>query len=721
MNNQYSKYRLARRDFLKMGGIVSAGIMMPLKYSRALLTKPANNNNWDHYFLGAAYYPEWWGPSEWENDFRQMHELGLNTVRMGEFAWAKFEPAEGKFDFDWMDKAVAIAARYKIDVIMCTPTDSPPPWLYQEHNDIMGGNELGAYTYGGRKGYCVNSPDYLKACANITNALAEHYGRNPGVIGWQLDNEPGNPFKCFDANCEQAFRVWLQKRYGSLAELNKVWNGGFWSNEYTDWAQIGFPKNSAEGGWQPAISLDYRRFFSGSYLNYLKTQALLLRGKIKNQFIFTNWPFPQWSVDIFAGAEFLDACAWDNYTSAPGISNFKHQYISGFNHDITRCAGPNQRFICPEQIANLPSNALNGALRLQAYMGLAHGSYGHLYFEWRRPDAGSEQYRPSMIKRFDGTIGPTQLIFEQIAREFKRLGPVLAGAETKADIALLYDFGNQWSQGFNFSGRDARDYYDYQSERYYNGLKVLQRNIDIVPLKTDFSTYKLIVAANLRLVDDATVSRLVDFVSRGGILLLNYRCGTQNMDNSMRHVLSPGPFAGIAGLSVESKLDLLEYNEADGALDKKASDDLGIVFQGSDTVFHPSNVLEKLSLHGAEPVAVFKGGRMAGLPAITQNSYRNGKVYYVATDCNDDTFHGALARMIGNAGNLSPLISVPDGVEVVSRESREKVYYFLLNLTENSFNNIALPAAMDELITGQTSTIKISLPPLEAAVLMLIK
>ena len=219
-----------------------------------------------------------------------MQALGLNTVRMGEFAWSSFEPQEGKFSFDWMDHAIAIANRHGIRVILATPTAAVPPWLYALHPDVLGANALGPYTYGGRKGYCTNSPNYLAASARITEALAEHYGSHPGVIGWQLDNEPGIPFECYDSNCEHSFQGWLEKRYGSLDALNHTWNGAFWSNHYTDWSQIHFPKNSGEGGWQPAITLDYRKFFSDSYLNHLRRQADILHRVTKNQFVYTNWP-----------------------------------------------------------------------------------------------------------------------------------------------------------------------------------------------------------------------------------------------------------------------------------------------------------------------------------------------------------------------------------------------------------------------------------------------
>ncbi len=401
---------------------------------------------WDHYLLGAAYYPDWWEPAEWEIDFRQMRVLGLNAVRMGEFAWALFEPSPGQFEFAWMDRAIDIAKHHGIDVVLATPTASVPPWLYQQHPDVLGADEAGPYTYGGRKGYCTNSPNYLEASARITTALASHYGRNPGVIGWQLDDEPGFPFKCYDSNCEQAFQRRLKQRYGTLEALNRAWNGAFWSNKFSDWSQIRFPYHSAEGGWQPAITLEYRRFFSGSFQNHLRRQSEILHQGTEGQFVFTNWPSATWSVNVFTSARFLDATAWDNYVSAPGLSEFPNQYISSFHNDFCRCAGPHQRFLCAEQIAYVPTNAMPEGLRLQAYMNLAHGSHGHMYFEWRRPLAGGEEARPSLIKRADGTINPAKPVFERIGREFARLGPRLANATTRSDIALIYDSG--WHQCF---------------------------------------------------------------------------------------------------------------------------------------------------------------------------------------------------------------------------------------------------------------------------------
>ena len=715
-----------RRTFTKLVGLSGLGALSsrPGRAADSLLQGTVRDSSalatsaWDVYRLGTSYYPEWWEAGEWETDFAQMQALGLNTVRMGEFAWSSFEPQEGKFSFDWMDHAIEIANRHGIRVLLATPTAAVPPWLYQLHPDVLGASALGPYTYGGRKGYCTNSANYLAASARITQALADHYGSHPGVIGWQLDNEPGIPFLCLDANCEHAFQGWLQKRYGSLDALNRAWNGAFWSNHYTDWSQIHFPKNSGEGGWQVANTLDYRKFFSDSYLNHLGRQADILHKVTKNQFVYTNWPSTTWSVDVHkAGAEFLDATAWDNYVSAPGLTEYHHQYISCMNHDLARCASDGQRFFCAEQIAYLPPNALDEGLRMQSYLNLAHGSRGHLYFEWRRPLAGAEQLRPSFIKGFDGKLTPQGPILGRIGHEFAELGPRLADAKTNSDVALLYDFTNEFAQGF-WSVGDRTDRYDAESSRFYAGLKSLQRNIDIVPLSADLNKYKLVAAPNLRLIDDATAGKLKSYVARGGVLVLTYRAGTQHTDGSMRRILSPGIFTEIAGVSSLTKLDLVEYSSARGQMDTAHESQLGIAFKGSSETFKPRTTMESLQLHGAEPVAVFRGGRMEGMPAVTRNRYQKGWVIYAGTDSGEHGFHEALAQLAATAAGVVPLLTVPRGVAVTTREDQDHVYYFVLNLTETPHNEIALPRAMNNWTDGGRSVSSIRLEPLGAAVLV---
>ena len=179
----------------------------------------------------------------------------------------------------------------------------------------------------------------------------------------------------------------------------------------------------------------------------------------------------------------------------------------------------------------------------------------------------------------------------------------------------------------------------------------------------------------------------------------------------MRRVLPPGPFAEMAGVTAEAnEVDFIEYP----VLEKAG---FGISLSRSDTVFRPRTILESLTLHGAESIATFRGGRMTGRAAITRNRHGQGWVFYVGTDCAEDDFYEVLARAVGTTGKLSPLIAAPYGVEVVSRDDAEATYYFLLNLTETAHSDIALPKPMDDLVAERTGLTKVSLGPLEVAVL----
>ncbi|MGV8092602.1 MAG: beta-galactosidase [Mangrovibacterium sp.] len=83
--------------------------------------------------VGAYYYPEHWDESQWERDLKKMSEMGFEFTHFAEFAWAQLEPEEGKYDFGWLDRAVALAAKYNLKVIMCTSTATPPVWLARKH------------------------------------------------------------------------------------------------------------------------------------------------------------------------------------------------------------------------------------------------------------------------------------------------------------------------------------------------------------------------------------------------------------------------------------------------------------------------------------------------------------------------------------------------------------------------------------------------------------
>ena len=227
--------------------------------------------------LGAAYYPEHWPEERWAEDIRLMREAGFTVVRMGEFAWSTFEPAEGEFHFDWLERAISMLAEAGIVSVLGTPTAAPPAWLTYACPDTLAVGEYGRRAqHGNRCHYCVTSPDFHAATRRIVGALAERFGQNPHVIGWQVDNEYNRV--CYCERCRRLFQEYLAAKFGSLDALNARWSTAYWSQTYSAWEQIPIPI----GGHNPGLMLAFKQFVTECYRRFQRRQLDVLRPHLRH-------------------------------------------------------------------------------------------------------------------------------------------------------------------------------------------------------------------------------------------------------------------------------------------------------------------------------------------------------------------------------------------------------------------------------------------------------
>ncbi|WP_199902526.1 beta-galactosidase [Azospirillum sp. B4] len=77
-------------------------------------------------FVGACYQPIDRTPAQIDQDIAIMKHAGFTVVRMGDLSWDSFEPAQGKFTFEWfdsvLDKMHAAGIRVILDI-----RGTPPP------------------------------------------------------------------------------------------------------------------------------------------------------------------------------------------------------------------------------------------------------------------------------------------------------------------------------------------------------------------------------------------------------------------------------------------------------------------------------------------------------------------------------------------------------------------------------------------------------------------
>jgi len=465
--------------------------------------------------LGASYYPEHWLEKGWIEDIRLMQEAGFSVVRMGEFAWSNLEPAAGDFHLDWLEHIIKLLASAGIVTVLGTPTAGPPAWLVEECPDLLAVNEQGQRVQiGNRCHYCVNSPEFHIAVKRIVKAMAERYGPNPNVIGWQFDNEYHRV--CYCDRCRDLFRQFLQEKYQSLEALNDHWSTAYWSQTYSAWDQIPIPI----GPHNPGLMLEFKHFITDSYRKFQRLQIDALRPYI-SEGVWVTHNFMKWydGYDHYIMSADLDIASWDWYV---GMGH--HDYLSsGVLHDQVRGFKRKNFWLIETQPGSINwkpiNNTLNrGETRAMAWHAIAHGADAILYWQWRSALGGQEQYHGTLVDQ-SGQPRPFYAEAQQIGNELSAVSPLLAGSQIKASVAMLSDYDSLWSIQWQPHHRDF-DYIEHFTH-YYKPLTRMNVPVDIVSARGlsqagQLAGYHLVIAPALLLQNQAMVYTLKDFVSQGG-------------------------------------------------------------------------------------------------------------------------------------------------------------------------------------------------------------
>ena len=265
--------------------------------------------------LGVCYYPEHWSEDLWITDAQNMHKNGIRWVRIAEFAWSRIEPNPGKYEWEWLDKAVDILGSNGLKIVMCTPTPTPPKWLVDQMPDMVAIDENGRpRNFGSRRHYSFSHLGYQKESQRITEAVAKRYGQNKFVQAWQTDNEYGcheTTYSWCSSSLTQ-FRNWLEKKYKSIDELNKSWGNVFWSMEYRSFSEIELPNLTVTEA-NPSHNFDFRKFSSDQVKNFNSQQVKIINEHSPERPVSHNYMGHFVEFDHREVSKDLEIAAWNSY------------------------------------------------------------------------------------------------------------------------------------------------------------------------------------------------------------------------------------------------------------------------------------------------------------------------------------------------------------------------------------------------------------------------
>ncbi|MBM7567389.1 beta-galactosidase [Paenibacillus sacheonensis] len=628
---------------------------------------------------GGDYNPEQWDASIWPEDMRLLELAGMNIATVNVFSWAMLQPGEDNYDFETLDRIMDMLGANGIYACLATGTGAHPAWMARRHPDVLRTDFQGRKRkFGGRHNSCPNSPTYRMYAQRLADKLGERYKNHPALLLWHVSNEYGGD--CYCDNCEAAFRVWLQQKYGSLDKLNEQWNTRFWGHTFYDWEEIVLP-NALSEQWSDTrtnfqgISLDYARFNSDGMLDCYKLEYEALKKHTPDIPVTTNLMGTYKPLDYFKWAKHMDIVAWDNY---PGMDT--PVSLTAMTHDLMRGLKGGKPFLLMEQTPSQQNwqayNTLKrpGVMRLWSYQAVAHGSDSVMFFQLRRSVGACEKYHGALIEHVGHEHTRVFRECAQLGDELRRLEGKLLGSRLPSRIAILFDWENRWAIEYS-SGPSVDLKYVDEVQRYYKALYELGHAVDIVSFEDDLAAYDIVLAPVMYMVKPGMAARIERFVADGGDFVTTFFSGIVNENDLVTLGGYPGELRKVLGIWAE-EIDALFPGRMNSIVMKEAIGEL----QGS---YGCSLLCDLIHAEGAETIAEYGDDFYAGMPALTRNRFGDGEAWYVASSPDDAFLQGFLGELCRRR-NILPLPGKAPGVEVTRREKDGQSYLFVLNHNEQA-------------------------------------
>ncbi|MCW6003655.1 beta-galactosidase [Micromonospora sp. CPCC 205371] len=618
--------------------------------------------------FGAAYYHEYTPaydpdlrPDErLKTDLDLMVEANFTVIRVGESVWSTWEPENGTFDLDWLQPVLDGAHERGISVIIGTPTYAVPPWLARQYPEITGEHATGQRIgWGARQEVDFTHPAFRHHAERVIRKIVARYVEHPAVIGWQVDNEPGLHL-FHNHGVFQRFVDHLRDRYGDVETVNREWGLVYWSHRLSTWADLWTP----DGNAQPQYDVAWREFQARQVTEFIGWQADIVREfAAAHQFVTTCISYTRQGVaddelsarlDIASGNPYYDM---QDGLLLPDPTPDGHEQVwkttgvwSMYQTADWMYSSRQAPFLVTETNAqsigfpwdNRPG--YDGQWRQAAWAHVARGARMIEYWQWQTLRFGAETYWGGVLPH-SGQPGRTYAELARLGAEFDKAGPLVAGLDPDADIAMVYSTPSKWLMqkypplSTPDGGPDAAAYHRI-FDPFYRGAFDAGRQVRIVHARQLRGTrpdeaarrHPVLVVPALYVVDDATIDWLAAYAHAGGHLVLGPRTAYADHEARARHEPAPARLVEAAGVW---------YDEFSNVNEVPVSGSLRLPEGAAATQW-----VDCLTVVDAEVLAGYEHPHFGRWPAVTTRRHGEGRVTYVGTVPNRDLAQALAAWLV---------------------------------------------------------------------------
>ncbi|MGO4533414.1 beta-galactosidase [Leifsonia sp. 2MCAF36] len=663
--------------------------------------------------FGAAYYAEYQQQGTLDRDLDLMSEAGFTVIRVGESVWSTWEPRNGEFDLDWLQPVLDGAHARGIAVILGTPTYAIPPWLQTLHPEIAAvdaeGHSIG---WGARQEMDQSVPVYRWYAERVIRKVVARYADHPAIIGFQVDNEPGNNLP-HNETTFQAFVAWLRGRYGTVERLNEEWGLVYWSHRISEWSELWRPG----GNLMPQYQLEWRRFQGEQTTDLIAWQAGIVREYAReDQFVTTciSYSRPQVSDDELVAS--LDITAGNPYylmqdglsadVDLPRRAEWWHTGPWALFQWADRAySSAQERFLVTETNAqsiggpwqNQPPYP--GQIKQAAFALVSRGARMIEYWHWHTLHFGVETY-------WGGVLPHSQVpgrIYREVAElgaSLERIGGVLDDFAPDADVLMLHSTDTKWSFEFypplaTDDGGPDRNSYGRIADAFYRGFSEVGAQVRVLHSRqfaemsaADLAgAYPVLVAAAEYVADDATLDGLRQYAEAGGHLVLGIRTGYGDELARARRGVAPDRLRDAAGVWYDEYSNLAEP--------------LGVTGSGGFELEPASQAtawVDVLNVEHAETLVEYEPTELGARAAITTSPFGDGRVTYVGTVPNRELARSIARWLVPETASSQWRAESP--VTVSTGRTGDRVVTFVHNWSGMS-HTVTIPADSTHVETGE--------------------